>query len=54
MDESGVPKDITKFKSWLDTASYEQKKVHFEGLSEDFIAKHGEEANELRLCMNLH
>jgi len=47
------PSDFGQYKQWLETASYEEKKEHFEGISEKFIEEHGEMANKVRLCINL-
>ena len=37
----------------METASMEEKRAHFEGMSEKFINEHGEDANSLRLCILL-
>jgi len=47
------PTDFTEYKEWLDTAPLADKREHFEDMSEKFIEKHGEDANSLRLCVNL-
>ena len=40
-----IPTDFAGYKEWLDTASYEDKKEHFDSLSDKFIEQHGEDAN---------
>ena len=47
------PSDFPAFKKWLEEAPLEEKREHFENLSEGFIEEHGEDANNLRLCINL-
>jgi len=42
---SQPPSDFGEYKQWLENASYEEKKEHFEGISEKFIEEHGEKAN---------
>ena len=32
-----IPTDFAGYKEWLDTASYEDKKEHFDSLSDKFI-----------------
>ena len=53
-DENKPPQGFEDYKKWLDNASLEERKEHFESLSENYIEKHGEDANNLRLCINLH
>ena len=47
------PSDFAGFSKWMDNASPEDKRAHLESLSENVIAEHGEETNEIRLCVNL-
>ena len=47
------PADFASFKKWLEEAPIEEKREHFENMSESFIEEHGEDANNLRLCINL-
>ena len=51
--KSGPPTDFAGFKAWMDTAPLEEKAIHYHGLSPSYIEKHGEETNNLRLCINL-
>ena len=47
------PSDFAEFKKWMEEAPIEERREHFEDLSEGFIEQHGEDANNLRLCINL-
>lgn len=46
-------KDFQGYKTWLATATYEEKSEHFHSISASFTEKHGEDANSLRLCLSL-
>lgn len=48
-----VPKEFAKYREWLENAPYEEKHEHFHDLSEKYIEKFGEDANKIRLCINL-
>ena len=53
---AGGPPDLSDFqgyKTWLATATYEDKYEHFTSISANFTAKHGEDANSMRLCLAL-
>ena len=48
-----APKEFGDYKNWLENAPFEEKYEHFHDLSESYIERHGEQANKLRLCINL-
>ena len=47
------PKEFAAFKEWMANASPEELYEYHHGLSANFTEKHGEKANELRLCLSL-
>ena len=47
------PEDYEGKRMWLDALTVEERREYFEGLSEEFIQENGEEANRLRLCIDL-
>ena len=48
-----VPTDFNEYKEWITTAPKDELREHFESLSPKFIEEHGEDANNVRLCINL-
>ena len=53
VDAIEVPKDFGEYKRWLETAPIEEKREHFNDISPGYIEKHGEMANQIRLCINI-
>ena len=53
VDAIEVPKDFGDYKKWLENAPLEEKIEHFNDISPSYIEKHGEMANQLRLCINI-
>ena len=47
------PSDFAAFRKWLEEAPLEERREHFESLSENYVVEYGEDANNLRLCINL-
>ena len=47
------PEDYEGKKKWLEALTDEERREYFEGQSEEFIQENGEEANRLRLCIDL-
>ena len=52
-DAFEVPREFGAYKTWLENAPIEEKREHFHDMSESYIEKHGENANKMRLCINL-
>ena len=53
VDAIEVPKEFGEYKKWLETAPIEEKREHFNDISPGYIEKHGEMANQIRLCINI-
>ena len=53
MGTSDDPKEAREHKEFLAKLTDEEKREHFESLSEDFIEENGEDANNMRLCVDL-
>ena len=51
--DTGPPKDMKGFNNWFATASPEEKEKYYHDISPNYIEKHGEDANNVRLCYHL-
>lgn len=45
--------DFDAFQTWLASLTADERREHFASKSEAFIAEHGEEADQIRLCVSL-
>ena len=48
-----APEGHEQYKIWLNNLSDDEKREHFNSKTEEFTEEFGEDANDLRLCLNL-